>query len=266
MTNVSALRTPERRPLRVANREPAHWVFPVVARIARLLNPLVSKRTWAGQEHIPPTGGVIIVCNHTSNYDPLLTGEFIIWSGRWPRYLGKAELWRVPVLGWVARKCEQIPVFRNTDRAGTSLILAEESLLTRGHAVTIYPEGTITADPDGWPMTGRRGAAQLALTTGVPVVPVVAFGPHLVLGQQEVELTRLLGRRKPVSVMAGPPINLSDFLGAEPTKETLDRVTDLILDALTTMVSEMRAEAPPTDGRFDMRLGRRVQKDQSARE
>lgn len=266
VSNVSALRTPPRISLGQANQEPTSRAYHLVARFARFFNQLVTVRKWTGQEHIPKAGGVIIVCNHTSNYDPLALGEFIIWAGRWPRFLGKSEIWKVPGLSWLARKCEQIPVYRNTDRAGNSLIYAEEALLAKGHAITIYPEGTITADPDVWPMTGRRGAAQLALNTGVPVVPVVAFGPHRVFGQKLLQPWRMFGRRKPVSVMGGAPIDLSAYEGAEPTKETLDEVTDLILDTLTGMVSELRGEAPPTDGRFDMRVGRRVPNDPGSRE
>lgn len=259
MSNVSALRAPERRSLKDANREPASRAYHVVARFARFVNPLLTRRTWAGAEHIPKTGGIIIVANHTSNYDPLALGEFLIYAGgRWPRFLGKSEIWKVPVLGWFARKCEQIPVFRNTDQAVNSLVHAEEALEEKGHAVAIYPEGTITADPDVWPMTGRRGAAQLALKTGVPVIPVVAFGPHRVFGQKELEPWRIFGRRKPVRVMARPALDLSAYLGVEPTKEVLDDVTELILDTLTDMVAELRDEQPPAGGRFDMRLGRRV--------
>lgn len=227
---------------------------------------MVTRRRWAGQEHIPTTGGAILVCNHTSNYDPLALGEFIIWAGRWPRFLGKSEIWTVPFLGWLARKCEQIPVYRNTERASNSLVHAEEALLTKQHAITIYPEGTITADPDVWPMTGRRGAAQLALKTGVPVVPIVAFGPHEVMGQKDLQPWRMIGRRKKVDVMAGPPIDLSAYQDVEPTKEVHDEVTDLILDTLTVMLSELRNEAPPADGRYDMRVGRRVRNDPTSRE
>ncbi|HJE52069.1 MAG TPA: 1-acyl-sn-glycerol-3-phosphate acyltransferase, partial [Tessaracoccus flavescens] len=121
-------------------------------------------------------------------------------------------------------------------------------------------------DPDVWPMTGRRGAAQLALKTGVPVVPVAGFGPHRVLGQKKLEPWRLFGKRKPVSVMASPAIDLSTYAGVEPTKEVLDEVTDLFLDTLTQMVADLRNETPPTEGRFDMRVGRRVPNSPDSRE
>lgn len=247
---------PWRRPLREVNREPAPWVYHAIAHLAQLVMPLLARRKWAGQEHIPQQGPVIVVANHISNFDPIVLGEYLIWSGRWPRFLGKADIWRVPLLGWVARQCEQIPVHRGTDRAGDSLTHAAEAL-RKGQVVAIYPEGTITADPDLWPMTGRRGAARLALDSGAPVVPVAQLGAERILGQKKLEFRRLLGRRRDVAVTAGPPLDLTRFHGREPTPELLDEVTEVFLDALTSLVADLRGEGPPP-GRYDIRLGRRV--------
>lgn len=260
VSNVSDLRAPRRTSLRQAVKANGAWPFHLVACFARLINPILTRRRWAGAGHIPSAGPCIVVSNHTSNYDPLVVGEFVLFGGgRWPRYLGKAELWTTPVIGWIARACEQIPVYRDTDRAGNSLIEAEKALTRHGRCVFIYPEGTITEDPDTWPMTGRRGAAHLALTTGAPLIPVAAVGIHKVLGQREIEPWRMFGRRKPVDIMAGPPIDLSAYQGCEPTKDVLDEVTTLILDTLTAMVADLRGETPPS-GRFDSRVGRRVAK------
>lgn len=247
---------PWRRRRRDVNREPAPVVYRALVWLVRVVMPLVARRHWAGQEHIPATGPAIVVGNHISNFDPLVLGEYLIYSGRWPRFLGKADIWRVPVLGWVARQCRQIPVYRDTDRASDSLIHARKAL-EQGDLIALYPEGTITADPDGWPMTGRRGAAQLALRTGAPVIPVVQDGAQLVLGGKRLEFWRLFGRRRDIRVQAGPPLDLSEFDGGEPTKETLDRATDRILDTLTAMRAELTGLTPP-EGRFDMRQGRRV--------
>lgn len=247
---------PWRRRLGRANREPAPWVYHAIAHLAHALLPLVGRRHWAGQEHIPQGGAVIVVANHISNADPVILGEYLIWSGRWPRFLGKADIWKVPVLGWVARQCEQIPVHRGTERAQDSLIHAERAL-RKGQVVAIYPEGTITADPDTWPMTGRRGAARLALTSGATVIPVAQMGAQLLLGQKQLDWRRILGGRRDLHVVAGPPIDLSAYAGLEPTVELQDEVTGLFLDVLTAMVADLKGERPP-EGRYDIREGRRV--------
>lgn len=240
-----------------SNREPAPRAYRALAAIARLVIPLRARTRWSGQQHIPTSGPAIVVANHISNVDPVLLGEFLIWNGRWPRFLGKASIWKVPVLGWIIAKADQIPVYRDSQRAAESLVHAREAL-DAGKLVAIYPEGTITADPDGWPMTGRRGAATLALASGAPVIPVVQVGADQILGGRHVSLTGLFGRRKDVSVTAGPPIDLTRYLSLEPTKQVLDEVTDLFLDTLTSMRAQVAGLTPPA-GRFDLRQGRRVE-------
>lgn len=257
-TRTTAVDKPWRVPLRKVNTEPSHWVYTTLVRLVRVVAPLLTRRHWYRQDLIPREGGVLVVANHISNYDVLVLGEFLIWAGRWPRFLGKAEIFKTPVLGWVARKCGQIPVLRNTTNAKKSLVLARRAL-EAGEMVAVYPEGTITKDPDGWPMLGRRGAAQLALTTGVPVVPVGQIGAQEVLGGGTIRWRKLFSlRRRPVHVLAGEPINLDRFrTDQDPTPQTLDLATTVIMDAVGELVEQLRGERAPK-GRWDTRIGARV--------
>ena len=248
---------PWRRPLRQANHEPAPRAYRFLARLVHLFLGVLVRRTWQGQDNIP-AGGVLVVSNHLSNFDVPATGEFLIWSGRWPRYLGKSEIWKVPVVGWFARECRQIPVVRHSEQAKDSLVHARAAL-EAGECVAIFPEGTITADPDGWPMTGRSGAARLALTTGAPVIPVCQVGTDALLGRKKLEFRRLFSmRRRPVAVQAGPPVDLSAFpVGDAPSREDVERATIVIMDAMTEVVAQLRGESAPEE-RWDMRAGGRV--------
>lgn len=248
---------PWRRPLEEVNREPTSKVYRGLARFVHAMVNRLANRHWSGQEHIPATGPAIIVANHISNADPVLLGEYLIWSGRWVHYLGKSEIWKVPGLGWLARSCEQIPVYRGSERAAESLVHARAAL-DRGQIVGIYPEGTITKDPDGWPMTGRRGAAELALLSGAPVIPVVQVGAEKILGGPTIKLGGLLRGRHDVWLRAGDPIAFDDLRGQELTKATADALTERFLDTLTRMRAEITGEVPP-DGRWDLRVGARVQ-------
>ena len=244
-----------RLPVQRVNSERVSVVYRAVLAFTRAVVPLVSVRHWRGQEIIPKSGGALVVSNHLSNFDALALGEYLIYSGRWPRFLGKSDIFHIPVLGWIGRQCRQIPVYRNTDRAKDALIDAEQAL-DAGDLVAVFPEGTITADPDGWPMTARLGAAHLALTTGVPLIPVAQSGTNLVLGQKKLEFHRLFGKRKDVYIEAGDPIDLSPWAG-RTDKEAQREVTELILDTLTAMVSEIRG-IPAPEGRYDARVGTRV--------
>ena len=87
------------RPLSEANHEPgAQTISTVVSILHAIMKPLTI-RDWRYQEKVPQTGGVIFVANHISNADPLALGQFLAFSGRWPRFLGKASIFKVPVVG-----------------------------------------------------------------------------------------------------------------------------------------------------------------------
>ena len=232
-----------RLPLRIANPTPVQRVYRRLAGVVGWFLGRLTDQDWDDASGLPREAGVIVVSNHISYFDPPCLAHYLIWHGRWPRALGKSDLWRVPVLGAFARATGQIPVERNTDRAADALGHAREALAA-GECVVIYPEGTITADPDTWPMTPRRGAALLALQTSCPVVPVGQWGAHAVMPGRKPVWPRFRPRRT-VVFRAGDPVDLADLAGR----------TDVA--AVTALVARIRGEEPP-DGVFDIRVGRRV--------
>ncbi|MEW2474832.1 lysophospholipid acyltransferase family protein [Micromonospora gifhornensis] len=210
-----------------------------------LVKPVMTiwtRRTWRGMEHLGTEGPMIIVANHMSHADPLVAAHFIYDSGRWPQFLGKASVFKVPVIGWILHRCKQIPVERGTVDAAKSLDALIKAL-GEGDAVIIYPEGTITREPDLWPMKGKTGAARLALATGAPVVPVVMWGPERIFDPHRSRLN--LRPRIPVTVVAGPPIDLSQWAGAAPSRAVLEEMTDVIMLRLRDMLAEIRGGTPP---------------------
>lgn len=203
---------------------------------------VITKRGWSGTQHIPASGGVIIVANHISHADPLTVAHFVYDAGRWPQFLAKASVFKVPVVGWLLRQVRQIPVSRGTAEAVKALEEAVNAVKA-GDAVIIYPEGTTTREPDLWPMRGKTGAARLALATGAPVVPVVMWGPEEIFDPRTRKLRVL--RRTPVTMVAGPPIDLSKWAHVQPTTATLHEMTDEIMLRLRDMLAEIRGGTPP---------------------
>jgi 1-acyl-sn-glycerol-3-phosphate acyltransferase len=201
-----------------------------------------TKRTWTGQENVPQTGGVILAANHMSHFDPLVVAHYIYGSGRWPRFLAKASLWDVPVVGFFLRKTLQIPVERGSVEAVKSLDVLVDAL-QQGGAVLIYPEGTTTREPDLWPMRGKTGAARLALVTGAPVIPIAHWGSQRVFDVRTKKLS--LRPRIPVTVTAGKPVDLSRWEGAAPTRAVLDQMTDAIMTDVRDLLGEVRDATPP---------------------
>ncbi|MFE9202192.1 lysophospholipid acyltransferase family protein [Micromonospora sp. NPDC007230] len=225
----------------MARRKVGFWPRLAVVLVKPVLN-VWTRRTWRGMEHLRRDGGMIIVPNHISHADPLVSAHFIYDSGRWPQFLGKASVFRVPVIGWILHRCRQIPVERGSVEAARSLDKLVAAV-REGGAVVIYPEGTTTREPDLWPMKGKTGAARLALATGAPVIPVAMWGPEWMFDPRTARLR--LRPRTPVTVVAGPPIDLSRWAGATPTRAVLEEMTDTIMLRIRDLVAEIRGGTPP---------------------
>lgn len=201
-------------------------------------------RDWRGMEHIPAEGGFLTVVNHNSPLDPLSYAHFQYNTGRVPRFLAKQSLFRARAIGTVMRGTGQIPVYRESPDAAGAFRAAVDAV-HRGECVVFYPEATLTRDPGLWPMEGKTGAARVALLTGAPVIPVAQWGAHEAVPPYAKEKRLRLFPRKTLTVVAGPPVDLSEFQGAEPTAEVLRAITDRIMDAITALLAGIRGEAPP---------------------
>jgi 1-acyl-sn-glycerol-3-phosphate acyltransferase len=202
-----------------------------------------TRRTWRGMEHIPQQGGVILTANHLSEFDPLAIAHFVYDAGRWPQFLAKSTLFKNKIFGGVLRSARQIPVYRGTADAVKSLEYAIKAV-DAGDAVVIYPEGTTPKAGDFWPQRGKTGIARLYLATEAPVVPIVTWGPQRIFDPRRGGKLRLRPRM-PVTVVAGPPIDLSKWAGAQPTTATLYAITDEIMITLRDMLAEIRGESAP---------------------
>ena len=235
-------------------REPGE---PALRRTIRLLNSVLgrlTRRDWRDEDKLPATGGLVIVANHISNIDPLAIGQFVTFAGRWPRFLAKESLFQVPLFGALITRCGQIPVSRGTGRAGQALDRAIDAVRS-GRAVIIYPEGTITLDPDLWPMAGKSGAARVALATGCPVIPIGQWGAQEIMYGKRIHPPKFLPR-KTLRLIVGDPVPLDDLrpdddLSQQPIgADRLRQATDRIMASLTALVAELREEpAPATAGR-----------------
>src|SRR6201996_5140325 len=152
---------------------------------------LLFRIRWYHLDRMPERGGVIVVINHVSYIDTLLMARLIWQTGRIPRFMIKSGVFDKPILGAIMRGSKQIPVARGTADAAKSLDAAVDAL-TAGEAVIIYPEGTITRDPDQWPMQAKSGVARLILAAPhVPVVPIGQWGSQ----KRKRHGLALLGRR-----------------------------------------------------------------------
>ncbi len=196
-------------------------------------------------EKLPKRGAFVLSPNHYSEIDPVVIGRVMYKLGRMPRYLTKASLFRVPVVGWFLRTSGQIPVERVGVVRGHDPIAAADKIVEAGHAVVIYPEGSLTRDPDLWPMRGKTGAVRMALLADIPLIPVAHWGTQLVMPRYGKKISFF--PRKTITVKFGDPVDLSAFKGRGLDPKTLNEATAVLMAAITVLLADLRGEPAPAE-------------------
>ena len=194
--------------------------------LLRIFFRLFNRWEVTGREHVPPTGGVLLIANHTSYSDPPIVGSA---CPRPVHFMAKAELFDRPLLGAFIRRAHAFPVRRGA--ADRTALRRAVRLLREGKVLLLFPEGT--RSPDGRLQELEQGAAFIALSGNAVVVPVGLVGAD-----------RLLSRGSPIlrpaklHVRFGPPVDLSDLRGQRHTRE-------ILAQACQQMAAGMRALLPP---------------------
>lgn len=151
---------------------------PTYALARGILKPwLASWFRWTleGIANIPKEGAAILAINHIAYLDPLVAAYVVDKAGRRPRFLAKTELFQDKRIAWILRGAKQIEVKRGTRDAPMALDHALAAL-EAGELIVVFPEGTITTDPDLNPMEAKTGMARLALASGALVIPCALWG------------------------------------------------------------------------------------------
>jgi 1-acyl-sn-glycerol-3-phosphate acyltransferase len=176
-----------------------------------------------GRENLPAKGGYVLACNHLSNLDPWPVG-LPLWPRRWLRFMAKAELYWWPATV-VLNGAGAFPVHRglaDVEAVETAVRLARE-----GNVVVMFPEGTrrskgLVKRHQARP---RSGAARIALSAGVPLVPAAVAGTDRLL---------TLG---PVRVTYGTPVDIDDLR----VNEDIRRASQEATERLMARIAELEA-------------------------
>ena len=228
----------------VSSKSRLGFVYRFVVVVLKPWLVLITKRDYRGVENLKFDGGIIAAMNHNSWFDPFVVAQFMWDNDRPPKFLAKAAIFKVPVIGQLVYLAGQIPVYRESRHAKIA-VRGAISAVEKGEAVVISPEGTLTRDPNLWPMEGKTGAARIALATKAPVIPVAHWGAHLVLAPYSKKLK--LFPRKTMIVAAGKPVDLSDLYDQEITADVLKIATSRIMDAITNELAIIRNQTPPAE-------------------
>jgi 1-acyl-sn-glycerol-3-phosphate acyltransferase len=191
----------------------------------RLLMRTLYRIEIRGAERVPATGAVILAANHESLADPWLLP---LCTPRPVRYMAKAELWNIPLVGFILGKFGVFPVARGAGDRGAIGRAAE--LLEEGQVLGIFPQGTCLPFPDRhW----YRGAAKLAIATGATIVPTCLVGTERAMrpGKFKIGFPR-------IRILVGEPIEVAK---GKPNLAAAKALTDRI----EAVVEELRAPYGP---------------------
>jgi 1-acyl-sn-glycerol-3-phosphate acyltransferase len=218
--------------------------------VGKAITVPLAKGLWrptiTGRDNIPRSGGVILASNHLSFIDSF---AIPIASPRPVSFLAKSDYFTgTGVMGAIRRGffvgSQAIPVDRHSSRAAQESLELALEVLKEGRAFGIYPEGTRSRD--GRLYRGRTGVAWLALTAGVPVVPVGLVGTDKVqpVGSRLPSLAK-------VRVAFGRPISPERYAGM-PAGRARRELTDEVMTAIAALSGQERVDAynelPPESG------------------
>ncbi len=191
-----------------------------------------------GEENIPASGGAILASNHIAAGDTFVLPAMMRRPLTFP---AKAELFSgrggflAKAIAWFLKAVGQVPLDRSGGRVSLDGLAPVLKVLTDGGLVGIYPEGT--RSPDGRLYKGRTGVARLALTAGVPVIPVAVFDTAMVR-------TRLGVRwiRRP-RVVIGEPLDFTAYAALAEDRDGLRWVTDQVMAAIQDLSGQAYVDA-----------------------
>lgn len=234
------------RSLRASTEKSRPSVFWVLAAVVVPILGIFTRIRVIGAENLPREGAYVLAPNHHSEIDPLIVAAAVWRAGRAPRFMAKESLFGVPVLGWALRATGMVPVARATTAAAARQTIAtSRELVQHGRGVIVYPEGTLTRDPDLWPMRGKSGAVRLAMMGDIPLIPMAQWGAQDLLPRYgKISLWPL---RKRMTVVIGEPVDLSAYRSKPKTPSALAEATTVVMDAIAELLAGIRGIPAPKE-------------------
>jgi 1-acyl-sn-glycerol-3-phosphate acyltransferase len=203
------------------------YLFRRIGPVMATLNPLWRFR-YSGKLPPDPRRPFVVVSNHESFADILLISH-LPWEMKW---LSKAELFRIPFLGWMMQIVGDVPVKRGFGPSAVEAMTRCKEILGQRVSVMIFPEGTRSTTADLLPF--KDGAFRLAIEAGVPILPLVVYGTGTALPKHDWRFGRSIAEVRVLEPIETTGLTLADV------PELRDRVRHLIVagrEELKTAVS-----------------------------
>jgi 1-acyl-sn-glycerol-3-phosphate acyltransferase len=207
------------------------YLFRKIGPVAATLNPLWRFRT-SGAFPADPRRPYVVVSNHESFADILLISH-LPWEMKW---LSKAELFRIPFLGWLMQLAGDIPLRRGFGPSAVEAMARCRQVLEQRVSVMIFPEGTRSATPEMLPF--KDGAFRLAVEAGVPVLPLAVSGTRTALRKHDWRFGRSVAEVRVLEPVETTGLTLADVPALR------DRVRAMIAAAREGLAARNGLTAP----------------------
>jgi 1-acyl-sn-glycerol-3-phosphate acyltransferase len=207
----------------------AGYLFRRIGPVMANLNPLWRFR-YSGRMPADPRRPFVVVSNHESFADILLISH-LPWEMKW---LSKAELFRIPIMGWMMWLAGDIPVKRGFGPSAAEAIERCRRVLSRRVSVMIFPEGTRSRTAELLPF--KDGAFRLAIEAGVPILPLAVSGTRTALPKHDWRFGRSVAEVQVLEPVETAGLTLADVPALKA------RVRDMIVrsrDALSGTTKEL---------------------------
>lgn len=194
-------------------------VYELIRVFMNLIGRWILRYRTFGKEHLPTSGGYLLVTNHASVLDPILVGYGV--DGRQLHFLAKSDLFHPAPWAWLIRYLGAVPVRRGAVSPRT--FKAVEDLVTSGKILLVFPEGTRSRDGDLG--SARRGAGFMSLRMNVPVIPGRIHGSFDLMSAGRF-WPRLPGR---ITMTFGKAVDLQDLRQSPDSREAQIKAAERIM-------------------------------------
>ena len=212
-----------------------------------------------GLENVPEEGVFITAATHVTQFDVFLPMSGLFHQGRRPRYMAKAEMANWPIIGEWFKTVGMQPVPRRSGKADAIIHESVRILTEDNRPLTIWPEGTVTRDPQKWPMSLKNGMAIIALEASRKLGKQVPLFVAVTWGAASINHFFPWPRRN-VVMAYDTALDYSDLLvGMEnwdefgAPQEAVDELTERVASRMEVLMEEIRGEKMPAEGRWDFR-------------
>jgi 1-acyl-sn-glycerol-3-phosphate acyltransferase len=214
---------------RLFDRDPVRYrtgfLFRKIGNVLVWINP-----SWrlhiSGDRIMNPRFPYVVVCNHQSMADiPLISN--LPWEMKW---MGKIELYKLPIFGWMMKLAGDISVDRKNPRSGAQALIKAQHLLQQKCSVMIFPEGTRTLDGRVRPFSD--GAFHLAIKAKVPILPLVIEGSRDCIPKNSWKF----GKPSEIFLKVLPPIDTSIY-----TIKDIAQLRDTVRTVIMKQIAEWRS-------------------------